>query len=96
MLFYLLFLSLKTFAFTQINYLNVIIRNKINRIPSIYITCNSNIRRLNYIKRVINKKKELLILNYTGKPRNYGRVLNSKKNEVDLVPGHSHKGWVQK
>ena len=35
----------------------------------------------------------------TGKPRNYGRVLNSiKKNEVDLVPGHSHKGgfkiWI--
>ena len=29
---------------------------------------------------------------YTGKPLKYGQVLNSKKNEVDLVPGHSHKG----
>ena len=33
----------------------------------------------------------------TGKPRKYVRVLNSKKkNDVDLVPGHNHKGWVQK
>ena len=31
----------------------------------------------------------------TGKPRNYGRVLNSKKNEVDLVPGHSRWGGVK-
>ena len=37
-------------------------------------------------------QKSIILKKITGKPRKYGRVLNSKKNEVDLVPGHSRKG----